>query len=252
MKALIIDDEIQSHNLLKGLLKRYHPDIEVEGSAFSVAEALQKIEYHLFDLVFLDIQLPDGNAFDLLEKVSDRNFQVIFITGHDQYALTAFRFGALDYLMKPIVEEELENAIYRAKEKMGSGIPKEQYQILLDMLQQFTAKKLPSRLAIPTSEGIHLMLVENIIRFRGAGRYTEVVSVGSQKNILSSKNLGEYAKQFELYSQFVRVHKSHIVNLHFVDTYVKTDGGYLILKSGEKVGLSRVYKEELIKALKEI
>lgn len=252
LSALIIDDEEQSHKVLHGLLNLYHPDVEVIAGGYSVKEGLALLEKNDPSILFLDIEMPDGLGFDLLEQVKDPTFHVIFITAFDKYALTAIKFGALDYLLKPIDREELAHSIQKARIRNREQISKEQLKILWDTLKSIEAQKLPTRIAISTLEGIYYKQVEDIIRLEAKHNYTEFTLHNSRKKILASTNLGEYEEQFEFYQTFMRVHRSHLVNLHYVERFVKSDGGYLIMKDGTSVSVSRLYREGLLQQLDRI
>lgn len=249
MRAIIVDDELQSHRALRALLERDHPHIQLQATASCVQEGFDVILKIQPELVFLDIEMPDGTGFDLLKKLGRHDFNLIFITAFDQYALTAIKFGALDYLLKPIDPEELTRSIRKAEKKREEKIAAEQLQILWQTLQDLNGRKLPTRLAISTSEGIHYKMVRDIVRLEAHQNYTEFTLVDNKKKILASTNLGEYEQQFELYQDFMRVHRSHLVNLNFVDKYVKADGGYLVMKDGAQVSVSRLYRDELFKRL---
>lgn len=249
MKTIILDDEAQSHQMLGGLLINNHPEVQVVASGYTVNDGLQLVKEHQPELVFLDIELPDGLGFDLLEQLEQIDFNVIFITAYGHYARTAIRFGALDFLLKPISKEDLALALRKAKENKKRKITEDQLQIMWETLQRLQEKKLPTRLGISTSDGIHYKPVRDIVRLEAQQNYTEFIFAERQKKILASVNLGEYEEQFSPYQEFMRVHRSHIVNLHFVDTYVKSDGGYLVLRDGSSVSVSRLYREELVERL---
>lgn len=246
MKALIVDDEQQSHKVLQALLTQYFSHIELLPAAYSIAEGLETIRQHAPDLLFLDIELKDGLGFDLLKHFPQPDFQIIFISAHNHYAITAIGFGALKYLLKPISLEELRDAIEKAENKLDGKIRQEQLQIMLETFQKLQQQQLPSRMGISTSEGIHFKQVKDIIRLEAHQNYTQFTFANHSKKLLASTNIGEYATQFGPYREFMRVHRSHLINLHYVDTYVKADGGYLLLQDGSHVAVSRKYRDELL------
>lgn len=252
MKTLIIDDEPQSHHILQKLLSTNHPDIQVLESGESVKSGHELILKYHPELVFLDIEMPDGSGFDLLEKMDKRDFNVIFITAHNQYAITAIKFEALDYLLKPIEKNELALALERARKKHKEKITNEQLSVLKETLQNLELRKLPTRIAISTSDGIHYKLVKDIIRVEAQTNYSEFTLVGTNRKLLASLHLKKYVEQFEFYHNFMRVHRSHMVNLHYVDKYVRSDGGYLVMKNMDKVNVSKAYRDELLENLGEI
>lgn len=252
LKTVIIDDEQQSHNALKALLDRDHPIVDILGHAYSVQDGLSLLAKFNPDLIFLDIQLPDGLGFDLLEKIGSPDFTIIFITAYDKYALSAIKFGALDYLLKPIDREELQLAIQKAQDQTIKKRSQLQFQLAMEAFQKLQQRELPSRLAISTAEGILYKKVKDIIRLEAQQNYTEFLLSGEPKKVLASVNIGEYEDQFEPYRELMRVHRSHLVNLYFVDKFVKGDGGYLQLQDGSKISVSKMYREDVKKRLEMI
>jgi two-component system LytT family response regulator len=252
MRAIIVDDEPRSQRALKKLLAKNHPEVDVLACGGSVEEGYQLIRKFNPEVVFLDIEMPDGLGFDLLQKFDDYEFQVIFITAYNEYAITAIKFGALDYLLKPVSEEELAKSLDKAYRKLKERITEDQIQILLETLRNFEVKKLPSRIAIPTSKGILYKQVQDIIRLEAQKNYTEFSILNHPKKILASTNIGEYVEQFEPYEAFMQVHRSHLVNMYFVDSFIKAEGGYLVMKDGTEVSVSRAYRDELLERLERI
>ncbi|MEM8528452.1 MAG: LytTR family DNA-binding domain-containing protein [Bacteroidota bacterium] len=245
MNALLIDDEKHCRESLRKLLKDDFGWINILEDATTADTGIRLIKKHKPDLVFLDVEMPEGNGFKVLRETTGYKYQVIFTTGFEKYALTAIQFGALYYLLKPIDKEQLEVALDKAREHISHKNTEGQYQVLLNAFNALVQKSLPKKFAISTSEGKHFRLVENIIRFKGERNYTKIFLENSREEFLSSTSLGDYEDQFDLYPEFVRVHKSHIVNLNFVMTYVRSDGGYLILKNGKKIPVSRLYRDDL-------
>lgn len=252
MTVIIIDDEIQSHKVLSSLLMDNHPDLQILASAYNVQEGVKLINQHQPNLVFLDIEMPDGSGFDLLKKIGTPNFNVIFITAFNHYARSAIKFGALDYLLKPVSLDELNQALSRARAKEKERISDTQLKILFETLHNLQERKLPSRICISTSEGILYTLLKNIVRLEAQQNYTSFTLISDTKNILASVNIGEYVEQFEPYEQFMQVHRSHLINLEFVDKFVKADGGYLVMKDGASVSVSRPNREKLMERLKQL
>lgn len=252
MKAVIIDDEHRSHEVLRELLSRYHPDVEVLASGYNVKEGLELVRKHRPDLVFLDVEMPDGLGFDLLEQIGKPDFFVIFVTGYEKYAITAIKFGALDYLVKPVQAEALREAVLRAKEEELEKISREQMQLTLEAYRQLFKKELPTRLSISTSDGILYKLVKDVIRLEAQQNYTQFVLREGREKILASINIGEYEEQFEPYEGFMRVHRSHLVNLSYVEKYVKSGGRHLVMSDGTAVPVSRMYRDELEKRLEKL
>lgn len=252
MKAIIVDDESLSQQALKELLARNHPEVDVLACGGNVKEGHRLIRKFNPEIVFLDIEMPDGLGFDLLRRFEGYDFQVIFITAHNKYAITAIKFGALDYLLKPVSEEELAQSLEKVNKKFKERISADQIQILMETLRNFDAQKLPTRIAIPTSKGILYKQVKDIIRLEAQKNYTEFSLMNHAKKILASSNIGEYVDQFERYREFMKVHRSHLVNLYFVDKFVREDGNYLVMEDGSEVSVSRPYRDELLQRLEEI
>jgi two-component system LytT family response regulator len=251
MKTIIIDDEERSHEVLKRLIKDRHPGVQIAASGYNVREGLNLLDRHRPDLVFLDIEMPDGTGFDLLQKVHHPKFGVVFITAHNKYAITAIHFGALDYLLKPLTAESLAMALERAQEKRVESQMVEQLRVAFESFQYLSQQKLPTRMLVSTLEGIHYIPVADIIRLEAQANCTEIFYQGAKKRLVASVNIGSYEEQFEPYAQFMRVHKSHIINLMLVDAYVKGDA-CLVLKDGKEIPVSREHREELLGRLKEI
>lgn len=251
MKAIIIDDEQQSHLVLSNLLTKNHMDITLIGNAYNVKEGIRLIKEVQPELVFLDVEMPDGTGLDLLQHFGNPNFNVIFITGYNHYAHAAIRFGALDYLLKPVIEEELQEAINRAKNKKAEKIAQLQIQILTESLAKLQTQQLPTRLAISTLEGIIYKEVKDIVRLEAKQNYTEITFASTDKKILVSINLGEYEEQFKAYPEFMRVHRSHLVNLRYVERFVKGEG-YLVSQNEESIIVSRRYRDEIINFLSKL
>jgi two-component system LytT family response regulator len=246
INPLIIDDEKNSRETLKEMLLRYCK-LAIIGEADGVESGIKAIENLQPNLVFLDIKMNDGSGFDLLKRLKERNFQVIFTTAYDQYAINAIRYSALDYLLKPIDIEELKAAVERAQNKLTSNTTSNvepQMNVLLE--NTFNPDRL-QKIVLSTSEGMHIIEVNDIIRCEADDYYTHV-HIQNRKSIMVSKTLKEIENTLSG-NTFIRTHKSHLVNLAFVKTYVKSDGGYVILKNGENVPVSRRKKEVLAQAL---
>ena len=247
MKTLIIDDDPKSHIVLKTLLEREHPEIEVLASALAIKEGkdlIQKIEP---DLIFLDIELPDGLGFELLVDNPNPPFQVIFITAHNKYAVTALHFGALDFLLKPIEKSDLKNSLQKVRNKTLSKdvIEQSQLDVFLDTYEKVKELILPSRIAIREQGRILYIAVPEIIRLEANGIFTIFHLDNNRRQCASSLNLGKYVTQFEPYFSFVQVHRGHLLNLAYVDEFKKSDR-LAILKDGSEVPISRGFLEDFL------
>jgi two-component system, LytTR family, response regulator len=244
IKVLIVDDEKNSCEALRLLLERSCPEVEVIALAYSGSEALHKIQSLHPQLVFLDIEMPNMNGFQLLEQLQKIDFELIFTTSYDQYAIKAFKFSAIDYLLKPVDREELEKAIQKVVKKIDNNIH-QQLDILLQRINQPSAPA--QKIALPTMQGLELVSLNSIISCSANNNYTEFF-LADKKKILVSRTLKEMEELLEGCS-FLRVHHSHIVNLNAITRYVKGEGGYLIMSDGSTVDVSRSRKELLLQKL---
>lgn len=249
--AVIIDDEKRSHEAIKEMLLDVEIPVEVIASGYGIMEGIAIVQRFRPDILFLDIEMPDGEGFDLLEKVDRSKLSTIFISAHQSHAMRAVKFGGLDYLLKPFSTDELRSAIQNVvKHRQAEQQEKEeQIQIALEAYQKMQARELPTRFNIPTSDGILYKKVKDIIRLEAKKNYTEFSLVGESKKIIASINIGEYEDQFTAYPSFMRVHRSHLINLEFVDRYMRSDGGYLVMQDGAVVNVSKIYRDELLDRL---
>ena len=242
IRAIIVDDEAHGRENLKGVLQAFCPELELIGEANSALTAIALIQKVQPSLVFLDIEMPNGNGFQVLEFFKDPPFQVIFVTAYDKYAIKAIRFAALDYILKPIDVMLLKAAIDRHHS----------YKANDQRLKQFMDNThLPSkskRIALPLADKIHFIEVQDIVSCKGEGSYTTVYKTSGEKFMIS-KPLIEYEDLLAEYD-FIRTHKSHIVNRNHIATYVKSDGGYLLMTDGSNIPVSRRKKEEVLLLLK--
>jgi len=244
IKAIIVDDEPYCCEALAILLERYCPQVSVMQSCLSGTDALNAIREHRPQLLFLDIEMPQMNGFELLEKIQDVHFELIFTTSYDQYAIKAIRFSALDYLLKPIDREELQRAIQKVIQRLQYPLP-QQIEILLQKLHnpQYSLNKI----AIPTMEGLRMVTVDTIISCSSDSNYTILILKDGQK-IVASRTLKEIEELLEDHP-FLRVHHSHLVNLNEIHRYVKGEGGYLVMTNEASIDVSRSRKEMLLKKL---
>jgi len=229
--AILIDDMPQAIEGLKTDLKNYCPDIEIIGTAGSVVEGAKLLRSKSPDLLFLDIMLGDGTGFDLLEILPKTDFKLIFTTASDEFAIKAFRHAAVDYLLKPIEPEQLIAAV--AKAKGQPALAPEQSNILKDVYQN---PQRPVRIALHTLEKIHLANILEITRCESDSNCTWFYFENTPK-LLVTKTLKQFERTFEG-QDFLRVHQSHLVNLNFVREFVKTEGGYLKMKNGDRIPVS--------------
>ncbi|MEX1239706.1 MAG: LytTR family DNA-binding domain-containing protein [Cyclobacteriaceae bacterium] len=244
IKTLVIDDEPYSCEALVALLTKYCPEVQVAKVCNSGAEGLVGIKEHSPQLLFLDIEMPRMNGFELLEKAGETNFELIFTTSHDQYAIKAIRMSALDYLLKPIDREELQKAVQKVKQRLARPQTL-QIEMLLHKLSNPSAPML--KIALPTMEGLQLVPIDSVICCTSDSNYTTFNLKGREK-IIVSKTLKEVEELLSEHS-FQRVHHSHLVNLNEITKYIKGEGGYLIMSDASHVDVSRSRKEILLKKL---
>jgi two-component system LytT family response regulator len=246
MNAVIIDDEVTVRNAISSLLGDYFPEIRIIASAGTVEEGYESIVKHKPDLVFLDIELPDGTGFDLLRKFQQIPFKIIFVTGHQEYALDAIKVSALDYVLKPVDTDELRHAVEKAGEIISQEEQKLKFQALNENLQ---SKKVLKRIILHTSDHLQLVSVSDIIRAEADSNYTSF-SLSDGKHVLVSRTIKEFESLLSG-SGMIRVHQSHLVNINYIDRFVKKDGGYLLLKDSTKIPVSPNLKKQVLQALTE-
>ncbi|MGD1894332.1 MAG: LytR/AlgR family response regulator transcription factor [Cyclobacteriaceae bacterium] len=239
LRAVIVEDELHSREALKNLVAEYCPEVVIQGAAASVDEGVELINSLQPDLLFLDIALNIGTGFDLLEKIQERTFDVIFTTAYEHYALRAIKFSAIDYLLKPVDVEELIAAVRKVVEKQRARSYNRQIDTLLQNLQH--RNQLNHTITLSTAEGMIFVPVHEIIRLEAMGSYTQFHLTDNRK-VLVSKHLKEY-EQLLSEANFYRVHQSHLVNLNEVARYIKADGGHLVLKDQTKISISSRRKE---------
>ena len=244
IKAIIIDDEPYCCDILFAMLQTYCPEIEVVSICNNGMDALTAIRQHTPNLIFLDVEMPKMNGFEMLEQIPSINFHLIFTTSYDQYALKAIRFSAIDYLLKPIDREELIKAVQKVKDRIQSPLP-QQLEILMQKLRQ--PANPVNKIALPAMEGLQMIPVDTIISCESDDNYSKI-QLKSGKKMLVTRSLKEMEEILEQYS-FIRVHRSYLVNLNEVEKYIKGEGGYLIMSDGSMVDVSRNKKEQLLKKL---
>jgi len=247
LKAIIIDDEFQSRSFLINLLQQHFPEIILAGQASTVEEGLRGIKEQHPNIVFLDIQMKGETGFDLLTRLPEINFALIFTTAFDKYAIKAFRFNAIDYLLKPIVTDELIEAVNKVKQRTvpSQSISKGQVEQLYRDIKN--PKKNHDKIAIPTAEGFIVIPVDEIIYCHADSNYTEFY-LTDKKCILSSYTLKQYDEILTPQS-FFRGHRSYLINLAHVKMYRKGEGGEIVMSNGHEIELSRTHKDEFLHLL---
>lgn len=249
LNCLIVDDESNGRAILSALIEKFCPGLHIAGVAQNAEQATQLIQELKSDLVFLDINMPGKSGFELLEQLPEINFEVIFVTAHDNYALKAFRFSAIDYLLKPIDVEELKAAVKKAEEKIVAKAGNtERYQHFFQNIKNIQNPF--DKIALATRDGLIFIKISEIIRCESDVNYTWFFLENKEK-VLASKTLKEFEEMLEEYN-FFRTHKSHLINLSHLSRYVKGEGGSVIMSDGSEVEVSRRNKEGLMKRLQQI
>ncbi|MBN2890609.1 MAG: response regulator transcription factor [Bacteroidales bacterium] len=243
IRTVLVDDEKNSLIIMQRLLEKHTPQVEIVATAQSVAEGIEVINEHNPELVFLDISMPDGDGFEVIEKVESKDFQVIFSTAYDQYAIRAFEVAALHYILKPVKPEDLVEALARFEAMKAEDIT-EKISILSNAL-----KETPTRLILPTSNGMHVIEVQDIVRCESSNNYTTFYFT-DKKKIVVSKSIQIYEQLLES-SNFCRIHNKHLVNLKYIKKYVKGRGGYVILHDDSHVDVSDGRKKTFLDKLSE-
>jgi two-component system, LytTR family, response regulator len=246
-KALIIDDEQRTRELIAKMIESFDMGIVAIPKGENVKSGLEAIKEIQPDLVFLDIQMPDGTGFDLLKSVPEKNFEVIFITAHEEFAIKAIKFSALDYILKPVDPEELRGALERALETMaGQKNEAPQFEALQHNIQPNQKR----RLVLKTQESVHVVELDHIIRCEADRNYTSFYLTEGKK-ILVSRTLKDYETLLSGHN-FLRVQQSHLVNLNFVDRYDKGNGGAVVMKDGSEVPLSPAKRDIFFQILENL
>ena len=242
MNVILIDDEQGNNENLKNLLLTYCPDVNILAIASDITDASIQIKNHAPDLIFLDIQMGADSGFDLLSILPERNFEVIFVTAFDHYGIQAIKFSALDYLLKPVDIDELIKAVAKAQKRIEQKRDNLQLDFLISHLK--SPKDLNSKIALPQQQEIRYISIKDIIRCEAENTYTFFFLQNGDK-ILISKPLKEYEGLLHPYG-FIRTHQTHLVNPRFVKSWLKEDGGSLLLENGSKIPVSRS-KREIVK-----
>ena len=244
IRSIIIDDEQHCIKSLSKDIELHCPSIEIADTCSSAKEGLMAIKKQVPDLVFLDVEMPWMNGFEMLEIIGDINFSIIFTTAHDEFAVKAFRISAVDYLLKPIDAQDLKMAVQKVEKKLeqGSHLPHIN-NLLQNIRQPFDEQKI----ALPVREGYEFVEVSSIIYCHAEGAYTKVFIQG-KRPMLISRTLGDVSELLPP-EIFQRIHHSTLVNVTYISQFLRTDGGYIVLKTGERLAVSKTRKEMLMERL---
>jgi len=245
IRTILVDDETDSIKVLQRLLESYCPDISIVGKADGVETALATIQTTRPDLVFLDIEMTQGNAFDLLNQLMPLTFQVIFVTAFDSYAIRAFKYSAVDYLLKPVDIDELRTAVERVAGNFHEKTVMHQMQILLENVGTFQISQ--QKMALPTADGLIFVAIRDIIRFEAKGSYTAIYLTGGEP-VLATRHIKEYEDLLPE-SVFCRIHNSHIISLQKIQRYQKGRGGHVLMEDGSNIEVASRRREEFLRRL---
>ena len=245
IRSIIIEDEDKARSNLMQILSEYCNDVEVVDAQASVKEGINAILKHKPDLIFLDVHMQGETGFDLLEQIGEINFEVIFTTAHNEYAVKAFKFSAIDYLLKPIDIDELVNAVTKAGKKINQDSTKERYDLVLENIKG--QKSTFNKIALPTAEGLVFVQVADIIRCEAEDNYTHFFLKDGER-FLVSKTI-KYFEELLTEQDFFRIHQSHLININHLVEYHKGEGGYAIMSDESSVIVSRRKKEAFLAKL---
>lgn len=244
IKAILVDDEPSSLQNLQQKLTEFCPDVEIVASSSKPEEAILLIRQHKPDVIFLDIEMPRMNGFRMLEELGELNFDIIFTTAYNHYAVDAIRISAFDYLTKPIAIKDLQQAVERL-----SLQKQHQTKDKLNVLKQSLAptRSQEEKIAIPTSEGLEFIPIKNILHIESSSNYSKIYLLEG-KPLLVTKLLKDFEDMLVPY-HFYRVHNSHLINLNYIKKYIRGEGGQVIMQNGDTIDVARRKKEEFVKLI---
>jgi len=245
IRAVIVEDEKKSREALNALIERYCSNVIVVAEADGVKSGIIAINDFSPDVIFLDIQMPDGSGFRLLEEIGEIKFEIIFVTAFDQYAIRAIKYSALDYLLKPVIPEDLIKALEKVRKKKTASQINKNIKTLLENIRTSGSK--PHKIVLSTSEKIHIVEIDNIIRCESDNYYTRFIFTEGNP-VLVSKTLKEHEELLADHN-FIRPHKSHLVNIKYIKSFIKHDGGYIVMTDGSIVPVSRRKRERVVEII---
>jgi len=245
IKAILIDDELSSLQNLRQKIDEFCPDLQVIAMAQKPEEAMLLIKHHKPDVIFLDIEMPKMSGFRMLEELGECNFEIIFTTAYNHYAIDAIRISAFDYLMKPISIKELQASVDRLSRMRSFSQTREKIDILKNSMSE--KKSQEDKIAIPTSEGLEFIPIKNILHIESSSNYCKIFFTES-KSLLVTKLLKDFEDMLQPY-HFYRIHNSHLINLNYIQKYVKANGGQVMMKDGTVIDVARRKKEEFLKMI---
>ena len=240
LKLVVIEDETRTREAIINIIKQQCDTVEVVGSGNNITSGIEAIQRHKPDIITVDVELSDGTVFEILKQTKTLNFQIIFITAHEGYALQAIKFGAFDYLLKPFSNEELLSALNNASERIKKEKSETSFEALLSHIENREDKKI----VLKTADDIHLINVNSIVSCEADSSYTSFM-LKDGRQLTVSGNLKGFEEMLAPYS-FFRVHHSQLVNLNEIKKYHRSDGGYVLMSDGRKIPVSNRKKEGLI------
>jgi two-component system LytT family response regulator len=246
--AILIDDEKNALEVLELQLMRYCPDVNILAACDSGEKGIAAIKKYHPDVVFVDIEMPHKNGFDVLKETTAMKYQVIYTTAYDQFAIKAFKFSAIDYLLKPIDIVELQNAVAKAGANIGKDNLEEKLKVLISQYQP--SPKLTQKIAIPNGDAMQFFDPDDIIRCESDSNYTQIY-LNNGKKLTLAKTLKE-VEEIICGSPFFRLHHSHLVNLNYINKYIKGDNAYVVMKDGMQINISRNRKDAFLQTFRKL
>lgn len=244
LKVILVDDELPSLQNLEQKIIEFCPDLTIIGNTQKPETAIEMIESLKPDVVFLDIEMPRMNGFKMLEEIKEKNFEVVFTTAYNHYAIDAVRISAFDYLVKPISVNELQSTVGRLFKNTHNKTP-EKLDVLRQSLSSYRSQH--DKISIATSEGVEFIEIKQILRIESSSNYSKIFFMDG-KNILVTKLLKDFEEILQPY-RFYRIHNSHLINLNYIKKYIRGDGGQVVMENNEVVDVSRRKKEEFLKLI---
>jgi len=244
LKAILVDDELNSLQNLQFKIREYCPSLRVVDQTQNPEEAIRMIQQHKPDVIFLDIEMPRMSGFKMLEQIAEVDFEVIFITAYNHYAINAIRISAFDYLVKPVAIEDLQQTV----DRLGNfSIKKTRERAKLLKQNLANPKSQEDHIAIPTNDGLEFIQIKQIIRIESSSNYSKLILQNGQQ-LLVTRQLKDFEELLQDY-RFYRVHHSHLVNLNFIAKYIRGDGGQIAMRNGDMIDVSRRKKEVFLKLI---
>jgi two-component system LytT family response regulator len=242
IKSVIIDDEELAQQTLQLMLNEFAPEVTISGFANSAVNGILAIKEIQPDLIFLDVEMSGGTGFDMLDAIDNINFDVIFVTAHEKFALKAFKYEALDFLLKPVDPDELVNAVAKFKKRVT---PEDKLEHRMDLVK--TLSILNSKVPLPHKDGVKFIEMSKVIRMEADGSYVTIFSLDERPQVIS-KPLKFYSTLLSE-AVFLRVHRSHLVNINYVSEFIREGGGFVVLENGERVQVADKKREMVLRRL---